>query len=143
MSSIDALGKSPIEAAQTSGFSAMSSEDFTKIIFTELSKQDPLQPNDSSQLLQQISMIRSIQGDIDLTDKMKGIASQNEFANAAGLIGKHISGIADTGQRVNDTVLAVSRTTDGPILSLANGHRVPMSDVDQIVDDAVTERSGS
>lgn len=133
MSTIDGLGGST-PAGQTSGFSAMTSEDFTKIIFTELSKQDPLQPNDSSQLLQQISMIRSIQGDIDLTDKMKDIASQNEFAAAAGLIGKYVSGITDDGRRVSENVLAVARTKSGPVLTLATTDRVAIGNVDQILD---------
>lgn len=134
MSSIDSLGASTLSAAQTSGFSAMTSEDFTKIIFTELSKQDPLQPNDSSQLLQQISMIRGIQADIDLTDKIKGIATQNEFAAAAGLIGKYVSGITDDGRRVSETVMAVARTTSGPVLTLATADRVAIANVDQILE---------
>lgn len=134
MSTIDGLGGSTLAAGQNSGFSAMTSEDFTKIIFTELSKQDPLQPNDSSQLLQQISMIRSIQADIDLTDKIKGIATQNEFASAAGLIGKYVSGITDDGRRVSDTVLAVARTKSGPVLTLATTDRVAIGNVDQILD---------
>ena len=143
MSTIDALGASSTTSnPSASGFSAMNSDDFTKIIFTELSKQDPLQPNDSSQLLQQISMIRSIQADIDLTDKIKGIATQNEFAAAANLIGKKVSGVSETGARVEDSVLSVSRTKAGPVLTLSTGDRVAMSNVDQIVDlDAA--RSGS
>ncbi len=142
MSTIDALGSSVTAPAQASGFSAMTSEDFTKIIFTELGRQDPLQPSDSNQLLEQISMIRSIQSDIDLTDKIKGIATQNEFAAAAGLIGKRISGVSEGGLRVEDKVLAVSRSSAGPVLSLATGDRVAMSNVDQIVDLAAGEGSG-
>ena len=45
------------------GFSALTSEQFIKVIFTELSKQDPLQPSDSSKLLEQLSSIRSIQAE--------------------------------------------------------------------------------
>lgn len=139
MSAIDAFGSSTTAPAQASGFSAMSSEDFTKIIFTELGRQDPLQPNDSNQLLEQISMIRSIQSDIDLSDKLKNIAGQNEFAAAAGLIGRRISGVSEAGERVEDKVLAVARTKTGPVLTLAGGDRVDMSNVDQIVDLAAGE----
>lgn len=142
MSAIDPLASSPLAPQQASGFSAMSSEDFTKIIFTELGRQDPLQPSDSNQLLEQISMIRSIQSDIDLTDKIKGIATQNEFAAAAGLIGKRISGVNQTGTRSEDTVLSVSRTKAGPVLTLTKGDRVDMANVDQIVDLAAAEGSG-
>ena len=39
---------------------ALGSEEFLKIILTELTSQDPLSPNDTSALLDQISTIRSI-----------------------------------------------------------------------------------
>ena len=52
----------------SSGFSAMDSEEFVKIIFTELQNQDPFQPNDSSALLEQLNSIRSIESDMALTD---------------------------------------------------------------------------
>lgn len=139
MTAIDPLGTSSTPGAPSSGFSTMTSEDFTRIIFTELSKQDPLQPNDSSQLLQQISMIRSIQADVDLTDRIKGVAVQNEFAAAAGLIGKHVSGVTEAGDRVRNTVLSVARTKTGPVLTLATGERVAMSNVDEILDQAPSQ----
>lgn len=140
MSTVDSISGSSVAGAMlgqnSSGFSAMGAADFTKIIFTELSKQDPLQPNDSSQLLQQISMIRGIQADMDLTDKIGGIANQNEFAAAAGLIGKHISGITDAGQRVTDVAVSVSRTDAGPVVNLGTGDQIAMKNVDQIIDTA-------
>ena len=46
-------------------FSELTSEEFVKIMFTELSNQDPLKPSDSSALLQQMSNLRSIQSDIE------------------------------------------------------------------------------
>src|SRR4051812_20037147 len=94
-------------AAQTSGattpngFSALTSEQFIKVIFTELSKQDPLQPSDSSKLLEQLSSIRSIQADIEMGAKLQSIVTQNQLSTAAGLIGKNISGLSDRSDRVS------------------------------------------
>ena len=53
----------------TSQFSEMTSEDFIKIMFTELTNQDPFQPNDSQALLEQINTIRSIEADIAMSDQ--------------------------------------------------------------------------
>jgi flagellar hook assembly protein FlgD len=58
MSAINALSGSPAPAT-SSRFSEMSSEDFMKIIFTELQSQDPFKPNDSGALLEQMNSIRS------------------------------------------------------------------------------------
>ena len=116
----------------SAGFSTLTSEDFTRIMFSELSRQDPMQPNDTNALLQQISSIRAIQSDMDLTANLKAMVSQNEFANAATLIGKAVSGATDDFRRVTGTVKGVSRTAKGAIVTLQDGSRIPLSGLDQI-----------
>jgi len=114
------------------GFSALSSEDFAKIIFTELSKQDPLSPNDTNALLEQISMIRSIESDMDLTNRLGSLVGQNEFSSAATLIGRRIEGLDEINMRVTGVVRSVARTAQGPVLTLNDGSRVPMSRIDGV-----------
>ncbi len=134
MSAVDALSSATSTSpTAASGFSSLSAEDFSKIIFTELSKQDPLQPNDTNALLQQISSIRAIQSDIDLTTNLQSLVSQNEFASASTLIGKTVSGIDDQNARVTGLVTSVSRTANGTVLTLDGGQRMNITDLDQIV----------
>ena len=66
MSAINALTGGSTASAPTSRFTELSSEEFIKIIFTELQNQDPFKPNDSSALLEQLNSIRSIESDIEL-----------------------------------------------------------------------------
>ncbi len=120
-------------------FSSLSSEEFTRIILTELRNQDPLEPNDTGALLEQLSSIRSIQSDLELSDRLESVVLQNEFAGAAGLIGKRVSGLTETGQRVEDVVASVSRGSDGTILNLLGGKRVPMSGLDRVLADTIEE----
>ena len=105
-----------------------------KIMLSELSKQDPLKPNDTSTLLQQLSTLRSIQSDLDLQSKLQVVVSQNELATAGGLIGKRVSGLTADFDRSEGTVKSVVKTTDGPILILADGSRIPFKNVDQFLD---------
>jgi flagellar basal-body rod modification protein FlgD len=114
------------------GFSRLTSEDFTKIILTELGKQDPLEPNDTSQLIDQLAGIRSIQSNMDLSSDLSKLVGQNDFAAAAGLIGKQISGLSEDGQRVEGIASRVSRTADGAVLTLEDGTRVAFSDMDTV-----------
>lgn len=114
-------------------FSRLSSEEFTKIILTELQNQDPLQPNDTGALLEQLSSIRSIQSDMELSTRIESVVSQNEFASAAGLIGRRVSGLSETSQRVEDEVVSVSRTDSEAVLNLKGGKRMPMSGLDRIL----------
>lgn len=114
-------------------FSRLSSEEFTKIILTELQNQDPLQPNDTGALLEQLSSIRSIQSDMELATRLESIVGQNELAGASGLIGKRVSGLSEGFARVTDDVVSVSRTSDGSVLNLKGGLRMPMKNLDEIL----------
>jgi len=134
MSAIDALASSTSAASPgADGYGALGSGDFLKIILSELSRQDPLKPNDTSTLLQQLSTIRSIQSDVDLSDRLKGLVNQNEWSSGAALIGRGVSGVSEEGSRVAGVVVGVSRTDSGPVLTLSDGSRVPMSGVDEVV----------
>jgi flagellar basal-body rod modification protein FlgD len=120
-------------ATTRNGFSDLNSEQFIKIIFTELSKQDPLQPNDSSKLLEQLSSIRSIQADIDMGKRLDSIVTQNQLSAAAGMIGRNVTGLNDRNERVSGTVASVSQTKSGPVLRLGTGERLPLAGIDEIV----------
>jgi flagellar basal-body rod modification protein FlgD len=123
-------------AAPKNRFSDMSSEDFIKIIFTELSNQDPLKPNDSSALLQQMSSIRSIESDVQLTDQLKSLVSQNQLSAAGGMIGKFIGGVTEDNHRVAGYVVSVGRAGDKVNLELDNGWVVPITKVEKLIDPA-------
>lgn len=117
----------------SSGYSDMSSEEFVEIMLTELSNQDPLEPNDSQALLEQISTIRSIESDLEMIDRLEDMVSSNEFASATSLVGSMVAGVDDLGERVADLVLSVTKTSDGPIMNLVDGSRVPFANIDEVV----------
>src|SRR5262245_46924444 len=103
MSQLSAIN--PTDAALQSSrvpsqFSSMSTEDFIKIIFTELSNQDPFQPNDSAALLQQLNSIRSIESDLKLTTQLQSLVQENQLASASNMIGKFIGGLTEDNNRV-------------------------------------------
>lgn len=121
-------------SAPGNAFSELSSEQFVRIIFTELSSQDPLEPSDSNALLQQLSTIRSIQSDIDMSKRLETLVGQNQFASAGGLIGQFVSGLTEENDRAEGLVLSVSRTAKGPVLNLDSGQRVPFDRLDEVAD---------
>jgi len=131
---VDAIQSDRSVQPQVNGYSQMTSADFTKIILSELGRQDPLAPNDTNQLIQQLANIRSIQSDMDLGDRLGKLVSHDEFAAAAGLMGKRVSGLSDQFGRVDGKVMSVSRTNEGAVLSLDNGVAVRFSKVDEIAE---------
>ncbi len=133
MSTIDSIsGSQSSSGSASSAFSAMTSSDFTKLVLTELSKQDPLQPNDTKALLEQLSTIRSIQSNTDLSTNLSSLVSANEFASASALIGRSVSGVSLQNTRVSGQVASVSKTTSGPVINLKDGTRVLFKQIDQV-----------
>ena len=138
MSSIPAAaGIQASGAAGASGFSAMKSEDFVKIIFTELQNQDPFQPNDSAALLEQLNSIRSIESDMQMTQQLEAIVMQNQLAGAGNLIGRYVQGIADGGLRVDGNVISVVRQGDRIGVELDSGWIIDVEQIELIVDESV------
>lgn len=143
MSAINASAASALPAQNADRMSDISSDEFMSIILTELSNQDPLEPNDTNALLEQLSSIRSIESDEQLASELGRLVGQNELSSASTMIGKIVSGIDENNSRVADFVSSVSRTEDGAILNLRNGARVPMDRVDEVVTEQELLGTGS
>lgn len=135
MDPISSLGNSstPTATAPVDRYSDLTSQDFVKIMFTELGNQDPMQPNDSKALLDQLSSLRNIQSSMDLSTKLKDLVDQGQLNSASGLIGKFVRGLSDQNQMVTGEVYSVSRTDDGAVLNLYTGDRVPMKNLSDLV----------
>ncbi len=135
MSAIGSLaGSSNPNTSSVSGFSSLSSEEFVKIIFAELTNQDPLEPNDSKALIDQLASLRSIESDIALTENLNELVEQTQFAAAAGLVGQVVGGLTLSGDRVLDLVVSVSNTAEnGAVLNLFDGQQIPFSFIEQIL----------
>jgi flagellar basal-body rod modification protein FlgD len=114
------------------GMEGLTTEDFTNLILTELQNQDPLAPNDTSTLLDQMSTLRSIQSNMDLSTDLAEITEQNEFIAAAGMIGKKVNGLNVDLDRVDGEVESVTRTAGGIVLNLVGGDRMPMAYLDSV-----------
>ncbi|MHC4108683.1 MAG: flagellar hook capping FlgD N-terminal domain-containing protein [Planctomycetota bacterium] len=144
MSQINAF--SPADSALQTGlpnrFSEMSSSDFIRIIFTELTHQDPFAPNDSSALLEQLNSIRSIESDLQLEERLKSLVSENQFSAASGLMGKYVTGLTENLDRVSGYVVSVLRQGDAVQLELDNGWRLPMGSVESVTDTSAGPPAG-
>lgn len=115
-------------------FNDMTSEDFMKIMFAELSSQSPLDPQDSKALLDQINTVRSIESNMKLMDQLGQLVSQNQFASAGTLIGKHIEGTDEEFRPVEGRVVAVRQEGDSIIAITEEGIRVPFPNITGIAE---------
>jgi flagellar basal-body rod modification protein FlgD len=115
-------------------FSELSSEDFLQIIFTELTNQDPLAPNDTNALLEQLNSIRSIESDLQITKQLEALVTENQLASAGGLLGKYVEGLSDDFDRVSGMAVSIIRSGDDIQLELDSGIRVSFGNIDTVAD---------
>ena len=67
--------------------------DFIKMMVAELENQDPMNPMSHTEMLQQISQIRSITSNDRLTTSIESLTLGQALSTASSLIGKTITGV--------------------------------------------------
>src|SRR5256885_9535440 len=98
--------KLPASVTKGSNFQ-LKSEDFIKMMVTQLQNQDPLEPAKNDQLLAQMSQIGQLQSSTQLQDSLKGLVIQNQIGAAGNLIGKNVQGMDDQNNDVHGVVNSV------------------------------------
>jgi len=79
-------------------------ETFLLMLTTQMQNQDPLDPMDNSEMLQQIGQIREIGSTDKLSNTLTDFATTQDLVTASGLIGKNIQALSDTASEVEGTV---------------------------------------
>ncbi|MDG2221657.1 MAG: flagellar hook capping FlgD N-terminal domain-containing protein [Rubripirellula sp.] len=88
-------------------------DDFLKLLVSELQNQDPLNPMDNAQMVQQIGHIREIGATDQLTETLSNLSASQELVTASSLIGQTINGLGDDLSNVDGVVDRVTvETTD-------------------------------
>ena len=81
---------------------------FIQLMLTELQNQDPLDPMDNSEMLQQITQIREIGASDKLSQTLQAVLTGQNLTTASSLIGQQINALADSGQTIEGEVDRVS-----------------------------------
>jgi flagellar basal-body rod modification protein FlgD len=92
---------------------------FFDLMIAELQNQDPLNPLENDQLLSQISQIREIGATERLSKTLESVLLGQSIASATNLIGAHVKGLSDDGERVEGIVSRVTINDGEPKLFLS------------------------
>ena len=137
-SAVDSTTSSASASSSVNRFAEMDSEEFLKVLITELQNQDPLNPSDSTKVLEQLSSIRNIESQTQLQSQLESLVSQNSVSSASRMIGQYVVGKDEDFNDVSGIVESM-RIEDGePILVVndgsATGARVPADSVSEVYD---------
>jgi len=120
---------------QNKAFSSLKSEDFLKLLITQLTNQDPLQPTSNEDLLKQIASIREIESSTSITKTLENLTQQQRFGSASSLIGQFITSppATENGKPIQGQVVGVRFGQNGEaILRLDSGQEVPLAKVETV-----------
>lgn len=121
-------------ARQGGSFDELGSSDFLKLLLTQLTNQDPLEPTGNEELLRQISSIREIELSTTLTDSLRNLTGQQHSTSASSMIGQFVTSIPDADGVSTRGVVVGVRFGDGgkPTLLLSGGAEIGVDQVGTI-----------
>jgi flagellar basal-body rod modification protein FlgD len=114
-----------------SNFASLTPDDFLKMLITELQNQDPTNPTDNNQILQQISEMSNIQATTSLTSSLTAMLTEQNLSAASALVGKSVQGLADDGTTASGTVDSVPISNGAPKLNIGQ-QTMSLSNIKQI-----------
>jgi flagellar basal-body rod modification protein FlgD len=85
---------------------------FLQLMIAELTNQDPLNPMDNNELVQQIGSIREIAATDKLSTSLELVQSGQSLTTASSLIGKTVKALSDENENIEGVVERVSIEVD-------------------------------
>jgi len=129
-SSASSSASSAISSADP--FSNLNMSDFLKLMITELQNQDPTAPEDSSEIMQEIGQMQSIESTTQLNTTLNALSLGQGLTSASLLINQNITGLDSNGNSVNGTVSSVVMNNGTPSLVVGNS-TVQLSNVQSVL----------
>lgn len=130
-STIDSLS-SLYSANSTTNTSAKKSDglgesDFLNLLITQLKNQDPLDPMKDTEFIAQLANFSSLQQMTSINTSMSSLLSQQNYTNAATMIGKQIT----TSDNQSGVVSKVG-IENGTVYLYANSNKYTLSDITSV-----------
>ncbi|ODA31082.1 flagellar hook assembly protein FlgD [Planctopirus hydrillae] len=139
MSSIDPVTGKPKEVPviplDKQGFNALDTEAFMKLLITQLQNQDPSNPMSNEELLSQISQMRNLTSDIELTDALEGLTLSQQLNSSTAFLGKEIKGTTANGTEVSGVVDRVY-VKDKASFLVVGDKEVPLTNVTDVTNES-------
>jgi len=108
-------------------------DDFMKLLLAQIQNQNPLEPMDNQEFMSQLTQMNSLNVLKSIDANMENLLTEDQFSNAAAMIGKEVEYTLDGETTLTGTVSAVS-IEDGIVMLTIDGVQIPLSDVTKITE---------
>jgi len=125
----------------TDAMKSLNMDDFLAMMIAELQNQDPLNPMDNTQMLQQIAQIREIASNDRLTDTLEAVTLGQNLASANSLVGRFVVARSAGGSEVTGLVDRIS-IADGKPKVHVRGYEIDLKNIEEIFSESTDTMIG-
>ncbi|MDR1612814.1 MAG: hypothetical protein LBT97_08520 [Planctomycetota bacterium] len=111
-------------------------QDFLKLLTTQLTKQDPLNPMQDIDFTAQLAQLQALDEQVAMTKSMQALRLDMQIQAGSNMIGKYVSGVDKNGEAALGMVTRVAQTDGNVYLELANGQQLEVSGVSNLWNDS-------
>jgi len=121
VSSTSTTAQQPVSQTPSSAKGMVDYDTFLKLLLAQMKNQDPTAPTDSTEWVAQFATFSQVEQSMTMNQNLVAMLSQMAFAQADGLIGKHITSADGT---ATGQVKSIHIITGGAVAELTNGQYV-------------------
>jgi flagellar basal-body rod modification protein FlgD len=107
----------PTTPTTTGGQQTLGISDFLKLITTQLTEQDPLQPMEDTQFISQMASFTSLQQMQTLSKDFETFTSDQKSLSAPDYLGKQVT-VSTSSGNISGTVSAITFANGSPLLTV-------------------------
>ena len=126
----DLMGPKPAKASDSSG--SLNQDAFLKLLVAQLKYQDPLNPADGAEFLAQTAQFTMVEKLTTMVTQGEETARSQQETQAAQLVGKQVTYVSTSGEKIEGTVESTSFTDDGQTLVI-DGKSVELDAVTGVI----------
>jgi flagellar basal-body rod modification protein FlgD len=134
MSTTGAIGTSstqdPTSFKDGNGFNTLKTEDFVRLLVTQLQNQNPLDPLKDNELLQQVSSINSLSANQSLVDTLQSFGLNQSVGAASNLIGREVT--AQIGKSTVSGTVDKVVVEEGKVFVMLGENKVPLDKITSV-----------
>src|SRR6478752_5430750 len=117
-------------ATPATGFNAMGSDAFLKLLVAQLKYQDPSHPTDGTQMLAQTANFQMVEKLQQMNDQNTQLLAEQQTIASVGLVGRSVA-YSDNGHAASGVVSSVRFSPGGPVLTIGSTE-VPLTAVTEV-----------
>jgi flagellar basal-body rod modification protein FlgD len=127
---IESIGLTPTKPSSSfaGSLGGLGGDAFLKLLVAQLKYQNPMEPSDGSQLMQQTAQFTQVETLQQLAAAQQQLMGLSQFSLAVGLAGKQVTAVGTGGGTVSGEVQGIRFTADGPQLEI-DTQWIPLSNV--------------